>query len=73
MSWACPNCGRIVAEGAAHTACRVLLERVVKAWESLPGNRHYTPLTVNAWLVSDMKPVMDAIRDELRRADEPDD
>lgn len=41
------------------------LERVVKAWESLPGNTHYSPLEIERWLRTRMAPAIDNARRAL--------
>lgn len=47
------------------------LENVVKAWESLPGNKYYTREDIQNWLVEQMKPAIDAAREALKYGDRP--
>lgn len=41
------------------------LEKIIKAWESLPGDRRYSVGEVQSWLINTMKPAIDAARKEL--------
>ena len=38
---------------------RESLERIVKAWESLPGGRYYSEREIENWLVHSMAPAID--------------
>jgi hypothetical protein len=44
-----------------------LLKEIVAAWESLEGNKNYSPREIADWLSEDMKPVMDKIREHLNK------
>lgn len=39
---------------------------VIKAWESLPGNKNYTPKEIQKWLVENMSPAINALRVKLK-------
>lgn len=43
-----------------------LLNQVVDAWESLKGGEYNTDI-IEKWLVEDMKPILDDIRNHLGR------
>ena len=43
-----------------------LLQNIVKAWESLEGDREYTPKEISAWLINKMSPSINKIRKELK-------
>ena len=45
---------------------RSLLKEIIEAWESLEGNKRYSPKEIEAWLIHDMKPVIDKARKVLR-------
>jgi hypothetical protein len=38
------------------------LTEVVRAWESLEGNKSYSPNVISRWLEHDMKPSIDKCR-----------
>lgn len=40
-------------------------KEVVTAWESLEGNKRYTPKEIERWLANDMKPVIDKIKAKI--------
>ena len=39
-----------------------VLEATKEAWESLEGNKCYSPTRIEKWLIENMKPVIDNIR-----------
>lgn len=43
-----------------------VLEDLIKAWESLPGNAEYPPRIIEKWLVQDMTPAIMKARSWLR-------
>ena len=42
-------------------------KRVIKAWESLKGDKNYTPKEIEKWLINEMKPAIDGLRKELKK------
>ena len=40
----------------------VLVKDTIKAWESLEGDKHYSPREVETWLLLKMKPAIDQLR-----------
>jgi hypothetical protein len=50
---------------------RKAAKNLVKAWESLPGNVHYKPGQVQKWLMEDMKPAIDELREALKKPTKP--
>lgn len=42
-----------------------LLQDIIDAWEALPGNLNRSSKAVQSWLVGDMLPVINQIRDHL--------
>lgn len=42
-----------------------LLERIIKSWEKL-GEGSYSVKTIQYWLLNDMKPSIDLIREHLK-------
>jgi len=43
-----------------------IMKRVVKAWETLPGDSLYSGAELERWLADDMKPAIDMARKQLR-------
>ena len=43
-------------------------KEMVLAWESLEGNRDYSPKEIERWLINDMKPVIDKFRAKIKNA-----
>ena len=41
---------------------RDVIEDIIKAWNSLPGGRRYTPADVESWLVNRMGPAINDAR-----------
>lgn len=39
---------------------------VVDAWEALPGGRNYSRQEIQDWLVQEMKPAIDLVREQLK-------
>lgn len=54
---------------AQRDALQELLADVMAAWEALPGGKNYSANRIERWLVDDMKPAIDEVRDELARLD----
>jgi uncharacterized phage-associated protein len=44
-----------------------LLKEVVKAWESLPVDKNYSPRVIADWLLNDVSPVIDKVRIHLKK------
>lgn len=42
-------------------------KKVIKAWESLKGNKNYTPKEIEKWLIDEMKPSIDNLRKVLKK------
>ena len=40
-------------------------KEMVAAWESLDGDRNYSPKNIERWLINDMKPVIDKFRAKI--------
>jgi hypothetical protein len=51
---------------------REALEKIVRAWESLPGNKNYAPKEIERWLGDVMSPAIDAAREALAARTEGD-
>jgi hypothetical protein len=51
---------------------REALEKIVRAWESLPGNKNYAPKEIERWLGDVMSPAIDAAREALAARTERD-
>ncbi len=41
-------------------------KEIIKAWESLEGDKRYSPHQIQKWLIEDMKPAIDKLRKELK-------
>lgn len=39
---------------------------LIAAWESLEGGRNYTAKEVGQWLLNDMKPAIDTLREDIK-------
>ena len=49
--------------------CEELREGIrdtIRAWEAIPGNQHHTIKVVQKWLVDDMKPSIDNLRNLIK-------
>jgi hypothetical protein len=55
---------------AERDALLVLLEALVRAWETLPGGKQQPVRAVERWLSDDMKPAVDEARALLSRLNE---
>lgn len=44
-----------------------LLNNIIIAWESLEGDKNYSPKEISKWLKEEMKPAIDDIRNHLKR------
>jgi hypothetical protein len=44
-----------------------MLNKLIDAWESLPGGQYYHPEDVEIWLIEDMAPAINAARKHLKR------
>lgn len=42
------------------------VENMIHAWESLPGGKRYTPGQIDEWLLGQMKPAIDLLRQILK-------
>jgi len=66
-SWSCVKVAETaIAEWQAKQSNQLdgkeqILE-VIKAWESLPGNTHYSPKQISDWLLFKMHPVIEKLR-----------
>ncbi len=46
---------------------RAEVKKLIKAWESLKGDKNYTPKEIEKWLVNEMKPAIDRLRKKLNK------
>lgn len=44
-----------------------IINEMIDAWESLPGNKNYSAETIGYWLIKDMKPAIDNLRKMINR------
>lgn len=51
--------------GIKHIRMKKEVKNLIKAWESLEGNKRYTPKEIEIWLVEKMKPAVDSLRETL--------
>jgi hypothetical protein len=59
-----PVVARIIPKKAEEASDKILQE-IVRAWESLPGNRSYSPAEVGNWLANKMHPAISKARKYL--------
>jgi hypothetical protein len=43
------------------------VKKLIEAWESLEGNKNYSPKDIERWLIKDMKPAIDSLRKKLKK------
>lgn len=41
-------------------------KEIVKAWEKLEGNKRYSPKEIGSWLLNDMAPVINKLREKIK-------
>jgi hypothetical protein len=46
---------------------REALEKIIDAWEALPGGRDFSVREISAWLSNDMTPAINAARKAIGR------
>ena len=45
-------------------------KKIVRAWESLPGNRSYSAKDIQSWLLDYMTPAIKELRDKITAYEE---
>lgn len=45
------------------------VENLIRAWESLEGDRNYSPREIGAWLKEEMSPAINILRAKLKEVD----
>ena len=43
------------------------VKNLIKAWESLEGDKNYTPKEIQKWLIEEMKPAIDKLRETVKK------